>query len=645
MKRFKTTLLLATVASSAMLPTAVQAQTTASNDGERQIHGTGATSIQTVLVQELNCIGGSGGAAGTQSLGLIGTSVVAGTFSTIAEPTNLPTPSGTFNCAATELHPGFLARYVGSGSGAGRAAWANAGSVSSTTAFQGVANPFANLVGTPWSKVQYAFADSSATNGDLTTYTGGTGLTGASFVAGGAPIMFPKFVLPVAIAYAQAYGRNTATSTDYRFNINATSGGGAPRTIRGNAVGGLRLSRTTLCGIFNGTILNFNNASFTADNGAVTLKDAGDTAARWSSDGVPVRLVGRVDKSGTTDIFTRAATAQCGGGYVQHAETLPYNRTLAVTSLPDFSSVRPDSGLRPAATDLEAGGSTSLRVGNTYYNRNTNAYVTVTGGSSSNPAAGAINGTGLFLVADGSSGVAAAINKAPDFASASAATVLLNGKIGYIGADYLAGSPTGAGLFAAAVQNSSGNYILPSAARATAAFGTVVTAPQTTSTGVFQPVDARTSARPTYQGGGTAVVTRANPLAWYDVLYIGAGLQNPSAGQGYPITGTTQFLGYTCYAADAGGDNAAAVKNVLKYNVDYLPTDSTGANRSGIFTQETGTTVPTSGLLARANIGALPSSWALAIGETFLNSADPKSLNLYIRNNATTTTCNTRPGV
>lgn len=641
MNSFKNVLLLASVASSAMMANVAQAQTVALNDGERQLHGTGATSIQTVLVQELNCVGGT---AAAQSLGLIGTSTTAGTFSTISEPTpGIATPSGTFNCSTTELNPGFLAHYVGSGSGAGRAAWANAGTVNTTAAFvSGTANP--NPFGT-WTTVQYAFADSSATDGDLTTYTGGTGLTGASYAAGGAPIMFPKFVLPVAVAYAPVYAKKG--STEYRFNVVATSGGGAPTTILGASVGGLRMSTATLCGVFNGSITNFKDAAFTADNGGTSLQDAtNDTTTRWDADGVPVRLVGRLDKSGTTDIFTRALAAQCPStSYVVHAETLPYNHNDA--SLPDFTSVRADSGLRPAATDANASNNAApTRVGNNYFNRATGTILAVSGGLSSNPAAGDTNGTGRFLVADGSGGVVAAIVAAPDFASASDSTVLLNGKIGYVSADYINGSPTGnTGLFAAAVQNAAGNYVLPSAPRATEAFGSV-RAPQADASGAFQAADGRTTTRPTYQGGGTTVaVTRDNPLAWYNVLYSSTnGLQNP-LGTGYPITGTTQFLGYTCYKSDTGGDNAAGIRNFLKYNVDFSATDSTGANRTGIFTHAAGTQLSNSGLLARSNIAALPASWATPIAETFLDTSDPQALDLYIRNTSTTSTCNTRAGI
>ncbi|NWP47880.1 hypothetical protein GY986_25895, partial [Escherichia coli] len=84
-----------------------------------------------------------------------------------------------------------------------------------------------------------------------------------------------------------------------------------------------------------------------------SLRDSADAVARWNADGVPVRLVGRLDRSGTTDIFTRALAAQCGSvasgnNYATNAETLPYNRTVTATIRPVFDSVRSDTGLQTA---------------------------------------------------------------------------------------------------------------------------------------------------------------------------------------------------------------------------------------------------------------------------------------------------------
>lgn len=650
MKRFKNALFLATVASSALVSSFVQAQIPASNDGETAVHGTGATSIQGVLVQELNCVDGN------STLGLIGTSTTAGTVSTVAEPTNLPTG---FNCSTQALHPNFLGRYIGSGSGTGRSAWVAPGTLTSTSAFQiGGANP--NPFGT-WSKIQFAFADSSVTDGDLNTYTNGAAQTN-----GGAPIMFPKFVLPVAIAYSPTYGHNDTSGVDYSFNILF------PQLILNNAAsagGGLRMSQATYCGVFNGSITNFNDAAFTADNGGTSLMDTDDNIdnpGRWASDGVPVRLVGRLDRSGTTDIFTRALAAQCGTGasnkFKLNAETLPYNRGESATTRPTFGTVRADTGLQSTSTQPEAGASGATLVGSEYFNGTAIVTPAENAGKTATSYPIGVNGSGRFLVADGSGRVASAIKFAPDYASPSKTTIKLNGKIGYIGADYLDGSPSApGGLKAAALQGSTSTaWFMPSAANATTAFGTVLP-PQSNSDGSFNdnPLtpDTRQVHIPTYMGGGTNVfgnATRNNPLAWYEVIYSGTGLANPS--NGYPITGSTQYLGYTCYAVDGNGSNATSMRNFLNYNSDYTATlDASGTNRMGVFTR-VAASYTNSGLLARSNIGALPDSWKHAVRQTFLvNSSEASSsapgatlggYNLYVDDaNGTNGTCTSRAGI
>lgn len=611
MTRFNTALFLATVASSALLSASAHAQSIpapASNDGDAALHGTGATSIQNVLVQEFNCI------AKSNPLG-----VVAGTMTSVPEPTNLPTGTSTFNCSTSELQPNFNAKYVGSGSGFGRQAWRN-----TTNQFTGTnVNPWTQTLPlnpnpqAPWTSVQFAFADSTATASDLTTYSTNVAPTG------GAAVMFPKYVLPVAIAYNPVYGR--VGSTDLRFNIRT------PKAILGTTAGGLQMNLGTYCRVFNGLITNFNDPAFTADNtiaGSATsglpLMDANDDATRWAADGVPVRLVGRLDRSGTTDIFTRhlanACTTVLGAAnkFANNAETLPYSRGAANT--PDFQAVRSDTGLRAASTDAVAG--TTNSVGNEYFNGTAITSANVTGGGTSSMPVGA-QGSGLFLVADGSGRVAAAINFAPDYPSPSNTAYRLNGKIGYIGADFLTGSPTGTALHGAALKRTTGagvpaNYVMPTAAAATTAVSST-TPPDSNIDGSYNPA---------------AAGDRANPLNWYSVLY--PALAAPTAG--YPISGTTQFLGYTCYKPG----NAENIANFLGWNMETVSTDSTGADRTGVFTA-VANSFANSGLLTRSNIGVMPDNWQLAISETFLS--DPHGLNLQIVEGNTGTQCAGRSGM
>jgi hypothetical protein len=598
MTRFRNAMLLATIATG-VIATAASAQTTIAarpgqtattgNDTagtEFSLLGTGASSIQTVLVQELNCIGGAN-QLGRQD----------GTLTTVAEPAALPTPAGAFDCAAQSLQPNFSGKYVATGSGFGRQAWRTftnqfANKPAGTAPFTGgVFNPFTPNEN-PWPHVQFAFADSSATVSDLTAYSAGQ----ADDVAGPA-VQFPKFVLPVAVAYNPVYGINAA-GEQMRFNVRS------PLSINGVVAGGMRVSRDLYCRMFNGQVINFNNTRFTSGNGGTPLFDpTNDTAARWSADGVPVRLVGRLDRSGTTDIFTRALAAQCNdisgltNKFKQNAETLPYNRGTAGAA--DFTSARPDTGLRPGSSDPTAGSDNS--VGNQYFTGS--AIASVPGGVPAGPTGN--RGSGLFLVADGSSRVRDAINFAPDYALNG---VTLNGKIGYIGADFIVNSPTGsATLYAAALQQAkTTTYLMPSAANGLSAFAGIIP-PESNGAGQYVQGDTRVVRLP---NGTNGAAKRENPLAWYDVMYNGTTtLANPVAG--YPMTGTTQFLGYTCYTPQ----NREHIVNFLGWNTDATTRDAANADRTGIFTS---TTSGSQGLLAQSNIGAMPTPWRSAVFRTFL---------------------------
>lgn len=601
----RSTLLLATVASCA-LAAAAQAQP-GPNDGDASLHGTGATSIQNVLVQELNCIGGAN---------VLGNA--NGTTTTVAEPTSLSTPAGTFDCSTQSLDPAFDAEYVGSGSGFGRQAWRNV-----TNQFSPVTTNV-NPLGT-WNTVQFAFADSSITAGDLTSYGANVASTG------GAAIMIPKYVLPVAVAYNPQYGTNAAGNPMF-FRVNAP----------GSTFGGIKMGAPLYCGIFNGTIVNWNNASFNTLNGGFTLQDTtNDTSARWSANGVPIRLVGRLDKSGTTDIFTRALATQCSGSkYTTNSEILPYDN--GASSLVSFIVERSDTGLKPGG-GTPAG--TVNMVGREYFNTSGTGSIQISAQSaangstvSSNPNPATGNGSGLYLVANGSGAVARAISFGPDFSTTANPNVKLNGKVGYIGADFIANSPTGTATLHAAALTRTGSAApaLPTAANAVAAVQSIRPPQSSTSPndGSYTGTDTRSVRDPA--GGANILATRANPLAWYDVLYSTTGQASLAApSSGYPIVGTTQFLGYTCYKPS----NTTYIKEFLDWNFDNRTTDTGGATRTGIFTSTS------TGLLAASNIGAMPNNWKRAIRETFLQSADPNGTDLTIRDGLTGTKCSTQPGM
>jgi len=522
MKRFNSALFLASAASMA-LATAASAQTPPGpNDGDPYLHGAGATAVQEVVWQEQDCLD---------------TSIAA-------RPCPVP---------GSPLLAGFASNYLPTGSGAGRQAWRNI-------------TPQLTTFGSPyntWDTVQFAFSESSTSASELTQYNTNVGPYGLK------PIQVPKFVLPVAIAYNPVYA--TQGGNQYRFQVNSSFPASTTQ-INGTPVGGLRLPRPAYCGIFNGTITNWNNATLQTANGGVSLGDPAD--ASWSSVGAPIRLVGRMDRSGTTDIFTRALAAHCSGGgiYLTNAEALPYNRGGAV---PNFSSVRADTPYSPTSTAPLAG--TTNMIGNQYYNVSTGTILSVPGGLASNPASGA-SGTGRYLMADGSGAVAAAIAAAPDIGT----TRVVNGKVGYIGADFIANAATGnPNLFAAALSRPSAptTFDLPSAAAASTAIGTILP-PESNSTGAFANYPSSPS--------------RSNPLDWVPNL---AG-----STSGYPITGTTQMLLHTCYKPT----NLPYIKGWLGYNVG-APTD--------VFTNST------TGLLTQSNIGALPAPWQRAVTQTFLTNS------------------------
>ncbi|MBV2150041.1 substrate-binding domain-containing protein [Sphingobium sp. AS12] len=464
--------------------------------------------------------------------------------------------------ATTISDPNFAAAYLATGSGLGR------------QAFRNVTN---QLPGQPtWDTVQYAFSESGTSASELTQYNTNVGSYGLK------PIQVPKFVLPIALAYNPVYARNTATSTDYRFRVNPAFAA-ATTQINGVNVGGLRMTRPIVCGIFNGTITNWNDTALTNANGTLSLGDPADTT--FSTVGAPIRLVGRMDRSGTTDIFTRAMKAHCDAiltepinKYDTNAEALPYAR---VAGAADFSGVRADTPYSLTSTAPLAGPINS--IGNRYYDPVTNTTPSVPGGLDPNPAPGA-NGTGLFLMADGSSRVAAAIAAAPDIGT----TRVVNGKVGYIGADFIVNAVSGnPNLHAAALNRPSaaGTWHLPSAAAATANLNPV-NPPESNNSGAFANfgTDVRNG----------ITMARANPLSWHNVL---SGM--PAANAGYPITGASNMLLHTCYKPT----NYPSIRKWLELNIG-IPDDR--------FTNAT------TGLMAQSNIGALPTRWQNAVNQTFI---------------------------
>lgn len=613
MKTLKAHLLAATVVAGSIAGTAQAQFAYPATD----IRGAGASSIQNVLVQSLNCIGNPGdhSAGNTANQNLLGTN--NGTTSAVAEGSFVQTrptkASPDFDCNREEIQKNFEGHYIATGSGTGRTWWRTFQSPLDGTA--GRINPFGN-----WQNLDFAFSDAPASASDLTAYDANAN---SNANGAGAPIQFPLYVLPVAIAYNPVYAveRTAAGTRELTFAVNPKF---ITKDADGNPTGGLRLSQNLYCKVFNGYVTNFNDAAFGSTGTGGSLRDKDDVANRWKKTGVPIRLVGRLDNSGTTDIFTRHLAAACSGQngvavnkFAKNSEALPFDKNSNI----DLRGFRSDTRYFPNTTGDLAGTVQSLSGA---------VFVRASGG---NPAR--VDETqgqeraGLFMVADGSSGVRDAINFQPAPGGQTGA-VALNGKLGYIGADFVKPSD-GAQLFAAALQigGSGTKYAVPTAASALSAFGNFLPPETTVASGAYNPNDTRQG--PSRDGTGTVAIDRANPLHWVSVLYTNANntLANPSVG--YPITGTTQYLGYTCYA-----DTAARLGVTLFLTATLGGVTKNSENQAVSAQLFTSSNASNPGLLAQLNIAPLPQAWRTAITETFLKKSTTGALankNLWISSN------------
>ncbi len=260
-----------------------------------------------------------------------------------------------------------------------------------------------------------------------------------------------------------------------------------------------------------------------------SLRDPSDPVPA-SSWSVPIELVGRFESSGTTQVTTRHFAAACGSlGAANEFTTAAGTSTLPTT-----------------------------RQGPTVAQRNSGTAATV----------------GKFTLATGSGGVADFITFS---ATPAAGATITQARVGYLGNDYTAPYATNNGLpyalFSATLKNSgSGAFVVPTPSTATTAF-TPQTAPET--------------------GGTTLWGTRNNPADWVRLSATGssASLANPSTG--YPIIGTVNFLGYTCYGSAA---KTAAIHDYVTFWLNN----------------------PT--ILTDAGLAAVPAAWKTAITDTFLTT-------------------------
>ncbi len=600
MKNFKSILLGAVAVSSLGAGNAFAQSSVAPLLVGSDLRGAGASAVQTVVNEALNCISGNAnaqqlgrGAPAHATLGVYGIQPDANSLPTpgaIQGGALVTIPGGVFTGlpnviprCATPVQGNFKARYVSTGSGFGRDIWRSFSNrfTSGVTTTTNQSNPFEIVddATSGWTNVQFAFSEGPISASDLAAYNANA--NSATNKAGNA-IQIPLYVVPVAVSYNRKYGVNTNTGADLFFTV---------------PTGGMKLNQAQYCGIYNGTITNFNQLPTSSVSGS-PLDVAGRYASTAPGGGVPIRLVGRQDTSGTTDIFTRHLTAVCG--------TTGNKFTGASASLP------------AAATGTAIYGPTGILLSGT-------------------------EAVGLFARAPGNDGVAAVVALAPDVATPSG--VVLSGRLGYNSGDFVSPAPGALNDGAQLTQiGSTTAFKAPNAANATAAFATILPPQSTVSSGAY---NATGDLRKNSVTG--ALVNRANPLDWADVLYSRADtaggfsartLAAPPAG--YPMTGVSFLLTSTCFKNPA---NRVAMAQFLYTNlkkIKYDDTIQTGTGNVSVnLLSGTAGTGTARGLSAQSNFAPLSAGWIKAIFDTFLVNTTTGGLGargLWIQSKQPTTT-------
>jgi phosphate transport system substrate-binding protein len=597
MKLNKITLLAASAAISAISAGAVQAQ---SAFPAATIVGAGASLPQNVTRQAGDCYGLKNdlgfGSTGTPqaSISISDFNFAKGTTATIGN---------RFNCAGNTanapllapnfadprmIQPNITTRYLSTGSGQGITAYLN-NRVSSTFLFSAGFPAYVDADG-----YQYSFSETALSTGNLTTYSTAlinpfTRYPAADTAANlfGPAIQVPVVLTNVAVGYSPVYAKVRAgdgSITEYRFRILPTP--------RADGSGGLRLTRAQYCGIYNGTITNWNQLPTTVVN-----KDAADPAPF----NVPIVLVGRSETSGTTSLFTRAIAAQCTGLSVPTGVG-GTGAPVAITNKFGNSEARlPYDGVTTVSGTAYTGTAGTISPTSSI------------SGAFFNKATSVLTGTevaGLFTVANGNDGVALATAFHPD-PSATPGDRTQNGRINYVSPEQTLPSTifNGAntlGLNTASLQvNGLGTtFSAPIASQAVAAFGTVRPPQSKGSAGAYCN-DATACPAPLGYGD------RANPLDW--VQAADKTVANAAPVKGYPIIGTSNALLYTCYATPA---RRQAINGFFAFQLGKTTKDHN--NQTGPAAVVTDSV---EGIFAKNGLAPLPAAWRTAITETFLKAS------------------------
>ena len=282
-------------------------------------------------------------------------------------------------------------------------------------------------------------------------------------------------------------------------------------------------------------------------NGGVSLKDPADSATF----SVPLTIVGRTDSAGATSTWTRHLAAICPGVITGNQYADSASTLPTVLQGPAWTSTNPNYGAGSGVTDVP----------------------------------------GKYTRATQATGVAAYIEFDPNnLPGPNAGDSVTQGRIGYDGSDqvlpYSTNTGTNAyGLNSVDILRSGTKGIEATPANAALAY-------------------AATIAPPT---GANA----QNPANWVQPASKTAAVAIPPNIKAYPIVGTSNFLGYTCYA-DAG------VTSSLKAFLIWYFSSATVNDK-------------TLGILAKAGTSPMGTTWRTAMTNTFLKTnTTTNPLNLHI---------------
>ncbi len=404
---------------------------------------------------------------------------------------------------------------------------------------------------TPYPTVTFVTSEVPLTATDVTTYEQGGVEQGITFTSspgsGQYPIPGPKY--GPLVQFPMVIGLLVfAYSATYK-RVRQADGSVVSYHFqvarpRGDASGGLVLDATTYCKIFNGQISDWNQIP-TALNGGVSLQDPADTGTF----SVPLIIVGRNDSSSSNGVLSRHLATVCPA-------------LITGNLYPDWSTLVP-----------------TLLKGPHWLNTNPNF------GSGS----GVTDAPGHFTLVDGVPGMADYLNFDPNnLPGPSASDSAAQGRIGYIGNDSVLPYVTNTGQNTFGLNSVSilraGNSkpVSPSAATAALAFAVTITPPS----------------------GGN----QSHPDLWVQPSSKTAAIANPSNVKAYPLIGTHNFVGYTCYAA---ADIATKLPAFLKWFESSSIVEDAKL-----------------GILARSGLSPMPSAWRSAIVHDFLSA--PTSNNLSI---------------